>query len=270
MEKMDKRTQKIIDKCHILIKKGYSIDYCLSRYKDCRQEIKDYFTAAESLDKLREVRPGKNFSENSLDLIISRARRRERIAGAKQGHSTVPVRRLILRPAMIFLLIFMLAVFSFSGTLFASQESIPGEALYPLKRSFENFRLNIYPENLKDGLHLQFLNNRISEADALLEEENKDDAILLEELIIDIDKQYRACKRYDCINPGNENVILDSIDSVKNRYQKKYGKNIQNKDQDKSNLEQENQDLNGHNDGEQERDEQHNNRQNKSGNNNHK
>ncbi len=266
---MDKGTQKVIDKCHILIKKGYNIDYCLERFKDCQQEIKDYFTAAESLNTLRRIHPGKKFSENSLDLIISRTERRERIARAKQGHSTTPVRRLILRPAMIFLLIFMLTVFSFSGTLFASQKSIPGEALYPLKRSFENFRLNIYPENLKDSLHLQFLNNRITEADTLLEEENSNDAILLEKLIIDIDKQYQTCKQYSCINSGNENVFLDSIDSVKNRYQKKYGKNIQNKDQNKSNQEQEDQDLNDYNNGEQKTDNQHNNKQNKSRNNNH-
>jgi len=263
---MNKRTIKVIDKCHILIKKGYSIDHCLEKFRDYRQEIKDYFTTAESLNTLRAVRPGKNFSENSLDLIISRAKKRGKITGIKPVHSAVPVRRLVLRPAMIFLLIFMLTVFSFSGTLFASQESIPGEALYPLKRSFENFRLNIYPENLKDGLHLQFLNTRISEADALLEEENNDDAILLEELIIDIDKQYQACKQYNCINSGNENILLDSIDSVKNRYQKKYGNNTQNKDQNKSGQEQ---DLNGHNGMEQETGKQNSSRQNKGGSNSH-
>lgn len=262
---MDKRTLKVIDKCHILIKKGYSINYCLERFKDYQQEIKDYFTTVESLHSLKMVRPGKHFSENSLDLIISRAQRRERITRTKQGHSYSPVRKLMLRPAMIFLMIFILTVFSFSGTLFASKESIPGETLYPLKRSFENFRLNIYPENMKDGLHLQFLNNRISEAETLLVEEDIDDAILLEVLIIDIDKQYQRCKQYDCINSGNENVLLDSIDSVKNRYQKKYGKNTQNKDQDKSDQDQ---DSNTRNNTQQDSGDQ-NNRQNKNGNSRH-
>ena len=249
---MDKRTQKVMDKCHILINKGYSIDYCLDKFKDCRQEIKEYFAAAESLGTLKAVRPEKKFSENSLDLIINRAEKQKRAAGVKPGHSTTPVRRLILRPAMIFLIIFMLTVFSFSGTLLASQESVPGEALYPLKRSFEDFRLNIYPENLKDGLHLQFLNNRISEADMLLEEENIDDAILLEGLITEIDKQYQMCKQYNCINSGNENILLDSIDSVKNRYHKRYEKNTQQEDQNKSGQSHEDQDLNGHSSREQE------------------
>jgi len=262
---MNKRTQKVIDKCHILIKKGYSIDYCLDRFKDSRQEIKDYFAIAESLNILRTVRPGKNFSENSLDLIIKRAKKRERIAGIRPTHSTTPIRRSILRPAMIFLIIFMLTVFSFSGTLFASQESIPGEALYPLKRSFESFRLNIYPENLKDSLHLQFLNNRINEADTLLEEENDDNVILLEELIIDIDKQYQMCKQYDCINSRNENALLDSIDSVKNRYQKRYEKNIQHGDQNKNEQNQGAQDLNESNSREQDSGNKNSDRQDKSG-----
>ena len=192
---MNKKTQNIIDKCHTLIKKGYSIDYCINKFKGFRQEISDYFTTARHLDMLKEVLPKKEFRENSLDHIISRAEKLENTARMKPMPSTASVRRLILRPAMIFLIFSVLSVFSFAGTLFASQESIPGEALYPLKRSFENFRLNIYPETLKDDLHIQFLKNRIGEADLLLEEENNTGITLMEESIIKIDKQYQICKR---------------------------------------------------------------------------
>ena len=93
---------------------------------------------------------------------------------------------------MIFLAFIVISVFSFSGTLFASQDSLPGETLYPLKRSFEEFRLNIYPEDFKGGLHLKFLNNRIEEAEILLDMENGTDPAFIEELISEMERQYQS------------------------------------------------------------------------------
>lgn len=52
---MDKKIQKVINKCHNLIKKGYSTDYCLNRYKDFQQEIKDYFAIKERISSLKKV-----------------------------------------------------------------------------------------------------------------------------------------------------------------------------------------------------------------------
>ncbi len=86
---------------------------------------------------------------------------------------------------MIFLVFLVLSVFSFSGTLFASQETVPGQVLYPLKKSFESFKLIVYPENQKDDLHFQFLNNRIDEADILLESDGSGADSLMDDLIIE-------------------------------------------------------------------------------------
>ena len=74
----------------------------------------------------------------------------------KQLNGTYPVakKRLLLRPAMIFLVFLVAAIFSFSGTLFASQETVPGQVLYPLKKSFEDFKLIVYPENKKDETYI--------------------------------------------------------------------------------------------------------------------
>jgi hypothetical protein len=219
---MDRKTQGIIDKCHKLLKRGYSLDQCLERFSSFDREIRDYFSIAEDLKKLKKLSPSKEFTKNSLESIISRAGSRD--ASEKIAPAALSPGRLILRPAMIFMAFIVISVFSFAGTLFASQESMPGETLYPLKRSFEQFQLNIYPESMKGGLHLRFLGNRINEAEILLAAENGIDPSLIEGLIAEIDRQYRSCSQYDCMDAVHEDDILDSIDSIKNRYRSRYGK----------------------------------------------
>ena len=219
---MDKRTQRIIDNCHNLLGKGYSLDQCLEKFSGFDREIRDYFSIAEDIKKLKKLSPSKEFTKHSLESVISRAGSRD--ASEKITPAALSLRRLILRPAMIFMAFIVISVFSFAGTLFASQDSIPGETLYPLKRSFEQFQLNIYPESMKGGLHLRFLGNRINEAEILLAAENDIDPSLIDELIVEMDRQYRSCSQYDCMDAVHEDDILDSIDSIKNRYRSRYGK----------------------------------------------
>ena len=241
---MDKKTQKIIDKCYILMKKGYTLQYCQKRFKAYRQDIGDYFLTAENIGSLKKIQPASEFIESSLSSIYARAEKDKKPLRKTASSPAAFRKRLILRQAMIFLLLVILSIFSFAGTLFASQDSLPGEVLYPLKRSFEDFRLNISTQNQKGNLHLQFLNNRIHEAEALLAYEDDADEVLVQGLIVEMDKQYQFCRQYNCIDPAYGQELLDSIGSVKNRYQNRFGKNPEKEDQDKSIQNQESLDSN--------------------------
>lgn len=214
---MDKRTQKIIEKCHKLINKGYSLNYCLDRFKKQKKQIKDYFATVEHISSLKNIMPGRVFIENSLRTIKARAEAQKIAAGSMVSSR----KKLILKPAMIFLIFFLVSVFSFAGTLFASQDSIPGQTLYPLKRSFEDFRLTVYPESLKDDLNLQFLDNRILEAEKLIDRNAGE--VVVENLLVEIEDQYRKCMRYGYIDSHNKDKFLNSIQQVENHYQKRYG-----------------------------------------------
>ena len=77
MQVMDKRAQKIIDKCHILISQGYDLEYCLKRFKGYEAEIRDYFSIAEELGTLRKARPSKEFREKQPRFNNRRAESRE-------------------------------------------------------------------------------------------------------------------------------------------------------------------------------------------------
>ena len=133
-------------------------------------------------------------------------------------------KRLLLKPAMIFLVFLVLAIFSFTGTLFASQDTVPGQVLYPLKRSFEDLKLSVYPESKKDSLHFQFLNNRIDEANTILGSDDHSAGTLVEGLIGEIENEYRMCKQYNCFSTGDEDRVLGSIENIKNRYRYRYDK----------------------------------------------
>jgi hypothetical protein len=220
---MDKRTERIIDKCHILIENGYDLRYCLDRFKDYRKEIEEYFSTADKIGDLRKILPDKEFRESSLDPIIERAEKLQKSPEIKSNKNFIPARRKILKPAIIFMVFFLIAVFSISGTLFASQNSIPGETLYPVKISFENFRLNIYPENLRDELHLKFLNNRIEEANTLFDRNHGESRVLIEDLIIEIDRRYQLCRNRNYLDTSNCDALEGSIESIKRQYQKRFG-----------------------------------------------
>lgn len=238
---MDKKIEKIIYKCLILMEKGHSLDECISRFKGHRDEIKEYFKTIENIKSLEVIMPEKDFCENSLAQIMGEAKRREIIFSEKADAAATIKRsrpgtkkRLLLRPAMIFLVFLILSVFSFSGTLFASQETVPGQVLYPLKKSFEGFKLIIYPESQKDDLHFQFLNNRIDEANTLLESEGSDVDILVNDLIIEIDMEYQMCKQFNCFPTRDEDQILNSINTIKSRHRNRMG------------MDQDNATINGH------------------------
>ena len=238
---MDKKIKKVIFKCLILIKKGYSIDDCINKFKNYRNEINNYFRTIKNIKGLEVIMPEKDYRENSLAQIMSEAKRRDMISSEKadaaaaiKANTSGTKKRLLLRPAMIFLVFLVLSVFSFSGTLFASQETVPGQVLYPLKKSFEGFKLIVYPESQKDDLHFQFLNNRIDEADILLKSDDPDSDIFVENLIDEIDSEYQVCKQFNCFSTRDEDSALNSINNIKSRYRNRY-KNNQDNDPDRGN-----------------------------------
>ena len=227
---MDKKIEKIIYRCLVLMEKGHSLDDCISRFKGHRDEINEYFRTIENIKGLEVIMPEKDYRENSLSHIMGEAKRRWAISSEKADAAAAIKRstpgskkRLLLRPAMIFLVFLVVSVFSFSGTLFASQETVPGQVLYPLKKSFESFRLIVYPESRKDDLHFQFLNNRIDEADILLESDGSGTDVLIDTLITEIDMEYRMCKQFNCFPTQDEDQILNSINSIKSRHRNRIG-----------------------------------------------
>jgi hypothetical protein len=104
-------------------------------------------------------------------------------------------------------------------------ETVPGQVLYPLKKSFEDFKLIVYPENKKGDLHFQFLSNRIDEANILLGSDGSTVGVLVDDLIVEIDMEYQICRQLNSFATRNEGKIIDSINNIKNMHGRMHGKN---------------------------------------------
>jgi hypothetical protein len=73
--------------------------------------------------------------------------------------------------------------FSVTGVMAASQEALPGELLYPLKRQVEELRVQVLPAHLHDDLATYALAERIHELEELAERGDWDRVIVLAETI---------------------------------------------------------------------------------------
>jgi len=234
---MKDKTEKIFNRCLGLIKKGYSIEYCLEKYSDYKSELQEYFNTIKYLNNLKNIEPEGLDITTRLDKIYSAAENIEE----QEVYETRAIhenrRNSFLRPAMVFMSVLAVIVFSFAGTLYASQDSVPGENLYTVKRITENVQLSLWPESRRGQLHFKFLNNRIYEAETLMESEANEIMELMEGLITEIDEEYYKCKEYNFFNNTNEEEITNKIDGIKNRYRNKYGQDSQNTEESNINSE---------------------------------
>jgi len=210
-----KQIQNITEKCLVLLKKGYSISYCLEKYSCCREELEPYLKSAMQVQSLKSLQPDENFLKSAL----------------QQALSQVPPKRIRagwLKPAIAFLTAFIVVSFSFAGTAYASQGSIPGQALYPVKRTVEEVQLFIYPSSQKPKLHLNMLNKRIEEARQVMASEDTPQQ-LADQVMENIEQQYGQCKQYGCLSAENQDQILQDIENINIGYQNRYGQKHHNR-----------------------------------------
>ena len=218
----DKKIEKILNACMILLSNGHNIDFCLNKFKRYKDTIEEYLAVYGKLKKATDFELDKNFLEDALDKIYKRSPEKNDISVRK------PSRNFMLKPAILLPIIAVIIVFSFTSTLFASQNSVPNEMLYSIKRTIENFKLNIYPKSYSGPLHFNLLKNRINEISTVIDSVSygKEAA---DNLLSEIDYEYGQSKKYDYFGNQDKDQILNNINSIKIKYQKKYGQGYQEK-----------------------------------------
>lgn len=222
----NKKIERILCRCLKLISMGYSTEYCLGKYIEYKDELEEYFDTISRLKDIKNIEPDDKSIKSILSKIYSSAENGvEKDRYGIKSKTTVPYhgRRVsLLKPAIVFATIFVIVIFSFTGTIYASRDSIPGENLYPVKRTAENIQLFFYPESKKGQLHFKLLNNRIYEANTLMESVEDSNIGLVEDLLLEIDEEYNKCKKYNFFKAFDEKDTLAIINNVNNRYRNKY------------------------------------------------
>jgi hypothetical protein len=144
---------------------------CLERYPSRRQELEPLLKLALNIHEPPEIKLDNQYKQ------AVRARLLQQIArpGKKPSRSFgdilslgIPRRLAPVRIAVSVIVIITVVSLLGGGTAYASQDSLPGEILYPVKTAAEDARLFFAGgSTAKAGLNLQFAQTRLEELDKL-------------------------------------------------------------------------------------------------------
>jgi len=168
-----KRVEEILAQCIEDIKVGKaSLSDCLERYPDMRRELEPLLKIALSIKEPSDIRPSDAFKirarVNLMEHIHAsqsgkRAPRSLSRAGVRHGWYTGWARAVAIVVAVI---LCISAVGT--GTAYASQSSLPGDILYPVKLGTEQLqRVITFNDAAEVELELKFANTRLEEIEAI-------------------------------------------------------------------------------------------------------
>jgi Domain of unknown function (DUF5666)/Domain of unknown function (DUF5667) len=160
---MNKKLLDALESCLQRMEHGEPLDAVLTRYP---------ILAAQLRPLLETAARARSATEESLPVTVL-ARHRSRglnlAADLRQAQGRSPLRRHSWRPALTVLAVIALLAMSSNGLLIASAHSIPGDTLYPLKRSVETTQLRLVTNPAeREALEHKFDERRVDETRSLL------------------------------------------------------------------------------------------------------
>jgi Domain of unknown function (DUF5666)/Domain of unknown function (DUF5667) len=160
---MNKRLPDALENCLQRMDQGESLDSALALYPELAAQLRPLLeTAARARSARRESLP-------QAVLVRQRSRGLALAAELRQGKNRRLLQRRFWRPAVTILAVIAILVMSSNGLLIASAHSIPGDTLYPLKRSLESTQLHLVSNPAKrQVLEREFGERRVDETKSLL------------------------------------------------------------------------------------------------------
>lgn len=175
---MTREFDEALQKCLDLIRGGQdTVDSALARYPEFAETLRPQLLAALWISSHRQaLQPRPGFAAASRRRLVARLReerRLERPTWWERLQKSWTVQRLA-PTAFVMLLMFSLFI---SGTVVsASHQSLPGDDLYTIKRTLEQFALATTFDEAKDAeLHISFVRQRLTEVRTLIVEGRYDD-----------------------------------------------------------------------------------------------
>ena len=156
----------ILDQCLADIRaKRATVADCLARYPDGADELKPLLEMAAALEDVPDVQPAAAFKQATRARLLrlqppANIRARNRTAWFSLGGS-------LRYAAAAIVIVLLFATFS-GGVAYAASNSLPGSALYPVKRAVEQVELAMAttPES-QAQVHMALADQRLNEAAAL-------------------------------------------------------------------------------------------------------
>lgn len=171
---MPDRFDIILDECITrLIADGESVEACLARYPDLAAELEPHLRLAGRMALTYASSPSAGAKERGRQRLRAELEAVETRAASRQGwRFRMPQIALRLRPRLAAVAAsLLLAIFAGGASVVgASGDALPGETLYPVKRTVENVRLALELSDAGEAeLRLSYARRRAREMATLLE-----------------------------------------------------------------------------------------------------
>jgi len=164
----DLKYYEVLEKCLLDLEQGADIDTVLFRYPDLAEELRPILEASVKAKRMIVPAP-------SSDVVRrNRARLLQRAAEMREG-KVKPVSRGVwltsLRRVAVTLIILVLVFLSGTGLVRAASTTLPGDNLYPVKRTWEGVLvLFTFDPQAREVLEVEHENERLEELRELLAE----------------------------------------------------------------------------------------------------
>jgi len=220
--------KKILKKFFTYLDYDRNIEEFLSRFPEpqTRKELQKYADIISDIRNLKNVRADDKFENYALRNIYSRTRidnTEVQKEIPKKDTLLIRLRPAYLKPLAIFISVFIFISLSFAGTIYASEKSLPGETLYPVKRTTESIQIALTPYKYENDLYLKILDSRLNEAEIILNQTDFIDTVIVEELIAEIDDTYERCLSRNYFNTNQDRQVQMRIRGIKEVFKGKCG-----------------------------------------------
>ncbi len=188
----ERNLEHVLDECLQALAQGVSLEACLERHADLREDLEPLLRAALWVQAQEPARPDPAFRAASRRRLVAYARQElaresgEVVSrpgwpkvvtkssifrlGGRTGKSPAPFQT-YRRWTMFWALVFaVVALLGGGGVVYASTDALPGDSLYPVKLMVEEAQVRLASDEEEVALRLKLAEERLEEARLALEE----------------------------------------------------------------------------------------------------
>lgn len=144
---------------------------CLNRYPDRHAELESLLSIALNIQQPQPLWLDSSYKQFAKARLLQKIRTAEKVKAKSFSGNSVPLQLNWARVAVSVLMAVILLSMLAGGTVYAAQDSLPGEVLYSVKRVSEDARLLIARDSVaKVDLSMEFAQIRLEEMSRLVNE----------------------------------------------------------------------------------------------------
>ncbi len=154
-----------------------TVEECLDMHPQHREALESLLTTALSVRASADYTPRPGYRQASRKRLVAKLRTTSPVTSGQLDRRIKQTQPLLMRRAVALVAVVLVMLVSLfgAGAVSASMNALPGDTLYGLKLAVENVRLGFSGPEEDTDLQVEFLQNRLSEIEALAVNNRNDD-----------------------------------------------------------------------------------------------